>query len=59
MSGYETRVLEFEAARNEACDEYFRARPQLFRTVHLERIFEAGFRMAWELRQHPQGGEDE
>lgn len=29
---YEERVMEFEAARNEAMDKYFSARPQLMRT---------------------------
>lgn len=59
MRSYEERVIEFESARNEAADSYFAARPHINRTIERERIFEAGFRMAWELRQQPQGGEDE
>ena len=46
---HEERVLEFEFQRNEAMNKYFNARPQLMRTGHQECIFEAGFRMAWEL----------
>ncbi len=45
---YEERVIKFEAARNEAMDKYFTARPQLLRTRECERLFEAGFRMAWD-----------
>ena len=48
MSDYEMRVIEFESARNEAMDSYFNARPQLMRTGEQEKLFEAGFRMAWE-----------
>lgn len=47
-TAYEERVIEFEAARNEAMDAYFNARPQILRTRMLESIFESGFRMAWE-----------
>ena len=45
---YESRITEFEFARNEALEAYFSARPQLFRTREKECLFEAGFRMAWE-----------
>lgn len=47
---YERRVIAFEAARNLAADAWFAARPQVERTIERERIFEGGFRMAWELR---------
>ena len=46
---YESRITKFECARNEAMEAYFAARPQLFRTREKECLFEAGFRMAWEL----------
>ena len=49
MSDYETKQTEFEIARNEAVDIYFGVRPQLARTIERERIFEAGFRLAWEF----------
>ena len=49
---YEEQVIEFETARNEAMEEYFTARPQLFRTIEKERLFEAGFRMAWERKEN-------
>jgi len=51
---YENRIIEFEAARNEALEKYYAARPQLFRTREKELLFEAGFRMAWELRETEQ-----
>jgi len=50
MSDYEKSVIEFETARNEAMDSYFNARPNLVRDARGERFFEAGFRMAWELK---------
>ena len=46
---YEKRVIEFEAARNKAMDNYFNARHGLSRTQIQERIFEGGFRIAWDL----------
>jgi hypothetical protein len=46
---YEERVMEFEAARNEAMDSYFNARKSLIRSPLRERVFEGGFRMAWDL----------
>ena len=46
---YEEDMIEFEAARNKAMEKYFDARPQLFRTREKECLFEAGFRMAWDL----------
>jgi hypothetical protein len=48
MSEHELMIIEFEAARNNAMEKYFEARPQLFRTREKECLFEAGFRMAWE-----------
>ena len=47
MSNYEEKIAEFEHARNTAMDKYFSARPQLLRTIKEEKLFEAGFRMAW------------
>lgn len=47
---YEMRVIAFESARNLAADAWFAARPAIERTRENERIFEGGFRMAWELR---------
>lgn len=50
MSSYEIQIIEFESARNEAFEQYTKARPQLFITREKELFFEAGFRMAWELK---------
>jgi len=47
---YEESVIEYESARNEAMDKYFNARQGLSRTAEQEKIFEGGFRMAWESR---------
>lgn len=44
---YEMFVAELESARNEACEAYFKARPQLFVTAEKEKIFEAGFERAY------------
>ena len=49
MSNYEEQVIEFEDARNKAMDEYFNARPHMARTHLKDIVFEAGFRMAWQL----------
>lgn len=49
MSEYEKRVIEFEAARNEAMAAFYAARPQLERATQWDFLFEAGFRMAWGL----------
>jgi len=46
---YELDNAVFEAARNEAIDAYFDARPQIFRTREKELYVEAGFRMAFEF----------
>lgn len=46
---YEKSVIEFEAARNEAMDAFYAARPKLIRERDNEFYFESGFRMAWEL----------
>lgn len=46
---YESRITAFESAQREAMEKYFDARPQLFRTREKECLFEAGFRMAWEI----------
>ena len=45
----EEEIIKFEEARNEAIDKYFNAMPQLSRTREGECLFEAGFRMAWDL----------
>jgi hypothetical protein len=56
MNGENTEIYyaEMEAARNEAEDAYFNARPQLEGTIHARSLFRAGFergfRMAWERR---------
>jgi hypothetical protein len=44
----ELAIIQFETQRNDAVDKYFAARPQLLRTREKERLFEAGFRMAWD-----------
>jgi hypothetical protein len=46
-SSYEQIMAEYESARNEAMDIYFRARPRLKITPENEEIFEGGFRLAW------------
>ena len=48
---YEMRVIDFEDARNHAMESYFLARPGLGRTEDQERIFESGFRMAWDANR--------
>jgi hypothetical protein len=45
----EIEISKYEEARNNAMDAYFEARTFLERTKEREVIFEAGFRMAWEL----------
>jgi hypothetical protein len=45
----EMRIAEFEYARNQAIDKFFEARLNLDRTREEERIFEGGYRMAWEF----------
>lgn len=47
MWDHELEIAKFEEALNKSMDNYFNARPQLSRTVKEEKIFEAGFRMAW------------
>ena len=51
-NGYELRVAEYESARNEAMDRWFSARPAIQRTAEAERIWEGGFRMAYEAREY-------
>lgn len=48
---YERAYTQMEAARNTAVDEYIAARPQLD-SIHNRRIFEAGFKVAWEATEH-------
>lgn len=43
----ERYYAEMEAARNQAEDEYFKARPQLARTISEETLFRAGFERAF------------
>ena len=40
---------EMESARNASMDDYFKARPQLFRTIEQETIFRAGFERAFAM----------
>ena len=47
----ELEIIKFETARNEAADAYFKARPQLLRTISEEKMFETGFRMGWEAKE--------
>ncbi len=51
VSSYEIRLIEFESARNGAMDAYFKARPHLLRAPTHEKIFEAGFRCAWDYER--------
>lgn len=46
----ERDFAEMECARNAFVDAYFKARPQLMRTTHEERLVEAGFTAAWNTR---------
>ena len=50
----ELEIAEYEHARNKAVDEWFRNRPLFAQTPDNVKIFEAGFRMAWEYQQ-PKG----
>lgn len=51
----ELYYVEMESARNEAEDAYFKARPQLARTIGDQSLFRAGFERAfqrlWNQRQ--------
>lgn len=51
-SDYEERTIEYEHARNEAMDKWFNARPHLERDQRSERLFEGGFRVAYEAREY-------
>ena len=44
----EEEIVDFEVARNEAWDEYADARPNENFTQRDIKLFEAGFRKAWE-----------
>ena len=50
MSEYEKQQIKYEAAKNEAMDNFFEARKQLIRDRDTEFLFESGFRMAWNTR---------
>lgn len=43
----ELEIVEYEAARNDAMDQWFDARQHIDRTRENEAIFEGGFRIAW------------
>lgn len=45
--GYEEKRAEFEEALNRNMDSYFKARPQIERTIDKEKFIEAGFRMGF------------
>jgi len=45
---YEEQVTEYESERNEAMQRWFDARPNVPRTRNTERVWEGGFRMAWD-----------
>ena len=47
MTDYETKNAQYEAKLIYAQDQYFTARPQIIRTIEREKIFEAGFRLAF------------
>ena len=47
----EKSIIEFEAARNKAMDLWFDARKHIELNITSQFIFEASFRMAWELNQ--------
>ena len=50
VSNYEKRIIEYEAARNEAMDQWFEARTHIIRQDSFnQNIFKGGFRLAWEL----------
>ena len=51
---YEERRIEFEDALNNAMDRFFNARHGLTRSKVQEKIFEGGFRMAWEICKEPE-----
>ena len=51
MMSNEKSIIEFEAARNKAMDLWFDARKHIELNITSQFIFEAGFRMAWELNQ--------
>lgn len=51
----EREIAVYEAARNKASGDYFRARPQLASIQNLE-MFEAGFERAWNLLKQQNKG---
>lgn len=48
--GYELERAQMEAARNDAEDKYFQARPQIDCNDR-RKVFDAGFERAWAVRQ--------
>lgn len=53
MNKSEEQSVSFESARHDAMSKYFKARPQLLRTIKEEQLFCSGFKMAWELYNEP------
>tara|TARA_B100000749_G_scaffold273372_1_gene256245 strand:- start:4018 stop:4323 length:306 start_codon:yes stop_codon:yes gene_type:complete len=47
MNKHEDFIANMEAARNDATDAYFNARPQLLRTRKEELLFDTGFEAAY------------
>lgn len=45
----EEDLVEFEREQLQAMENYFDAREELMRSRPQELLFEAGFRMAWEM----------
>lgn len=43
MSKYEEDKASYEYERNKFIDRYFKARPQILRTIEKEKFLEAGF----------------
>jgi hypothetical protein len=56
---YEEQIIEFEAAMVDAQERWFKARDHIDRNILNERIFEGGFRMAWNTRAQPKQPSDE
>jgi hypothetical protein len=56
---YEDQIIEFEAAMVDAQERWFKARDHIDRDILNERIFEGGFRMAWNTRAQPKQPSDE
>ena len=44
----EELMIAYEYALNKAMDKWFEARPSIERSRDYERVYEGGFRMAWD-----------